>query len=927
MMRHLVFFRSIVLCALVAALPLCAMAEAPADGSGEEPAKAADQAEEEKPLPVSASGDREAGTAASTSSSSGPSVSGGSSGKSKVKYEDLVKDSKTVEGLIKLYRKDEKLYGEITSALRDTDLIVPVSIARGIGERPLLGGMTWGFGDDAIWQFRKTDDRIQVVLRNVRFRAAKGTPQEKAVHLAYTDSVLFSLPIVTTSPSGGDIVDLGAVFMSDLPQISRVLKGFSFAKDRSTWESVKGFKDNVEIQVAAVYSSNGAVSFDTVPDSRGVTIHVHYSISKLPETGYQPRLADDRVGYFLTAIKDYTDSTRRDRFVRYINRWDLRKAEASADQSPPKRPIVFWLEKTIPYPYRKPIREGILEWNKAFEEAGLLNAIEVRQQPDDAEWDPEDINYNTFRWITSSAGFAMGPSRVNPTTGEILDADIIFDADFLQSWDEDFEVSTPGEAASAAHGALDLAALAGPGSGLPAEMLRRRSCRCCTLAHGMGRQMALGSALLAPADRPVDKSRLKEFVEQGLKMIAMHEVGHTLGLRHNFKASAFLTLDEINDPAKTAEVGIAASVMDYIPANFSPRGAKQGDYFSTTVGPYDRWAIQYGYKDLPGDTEAELPALDKIASRCAEPALHYATDEDTRPGDPDPLSNRFDLGKDPLQFARRRMVLIGQLLPDLAERLVPEGEGYQQARRAFNMLLADQGSAMYFAARFVGGLYMHRDHKGDPDARLPFVVVDAKRQREALGVLEEYVLAENAYQFPPELYNKLAPAFWNHWGASRRDRSDYPVHEVILMWQDNVLAQLLSTTTLQRLADSELKVPADQDAMTAAELLERLTAAVFHETEDLKAGKFTNRKPAIRALRRSLQRRYLERLAALALGNVAAPEDCHAVARMELERLDARIQGVLSGKAQLDGYTAAHLKQTSARIKKVLDASVELRRP
>ena len=150
-------------------------------------------------------------------------------------YAELLADSQAIEGLIKLHRKDMKLYGELSPGDLNKDLIVIIAIARGIGEKPLLGGMSWGFGDDWLWQFRKTDDRIQIVRRNVRFRAAKGTPQERAVHFAYTDSVLFSLPIATMSPGGNYVVDLTPVFMSDLPQISTVLQGFSFAADRSTW--------------------------------------------------------------------------------------------------------------------------------------------------------------------------------------------------------------------------------------------------------------------------------------------------------------------------------------------------------------------------------------------------------------------------------------------------------------------------------------------------------------------------------------------------------------------------------------------------------------------------------------------------------------------------------------------------------------------
>ncbi len=726
--------------------------------------------------------------------------------------------------------------------------------------------------------------------------------------------------MATTSPGGNQVVELTPVFMSDLPQISGVLRGFVFSGDKSSWASVKGFKDNVEIQVAATYTSAGTQRFDTVADSRGVTINVHYSISLLPKTGYQPRLADDRVGYFLTVTKDFSKKAPRDRFVRHINRWDLRKADPTVEPSPPKRPIIFWLEKTIPYEYRKPIREGILEWNKACEKAGFANAIEVRQQPDDATWDPEDMNYNTFRWITAGAAFAMGPSRVNPLTGEILDADIIFDADFLQRWKEDFQIRT-------------VRAAAGDGATAHLDPLHGASLRacpssCCDMACGLAQQLAFGALALAEPGKPVRTSEFQKVVLQAIKSVAIHEVGHTLGLRHNFKGSTLLTLEEINDPEKTKDRGFSGSIMDYLPVNFVPKGRKQGDYFSSSIGPYDYWAIEYGYKSLPGASpEAELPELGKIASRCAEPALSYATDEDTRGNDPDPLSNRFDLGKDPLQFVKWQVELIDQLWPTLVDRVAKKGEGYERVRRAFNMLLSHHGNVMHVAARFVGGGYVYRDHKGDPNARPPFVVVEPARQREALGLLVERLFAEKSFQLPPELFAYLAGQKWLHWGVQPEERADYPVRETILAWQDRVLSQLLSPLTLSRLLDAELTIPADKDAFTAAEMFERLTAAIFHEADGLKDGKYTNRKPAISPLRRSLQRHYLERLSNLAMGNWTAPEDAQTLAYSELTSVESRLNQVLTGKAQLDAYTRAHLKESVARIRKVLDARLQLKSP
>ena len=216
----------------------------------------------------------------------------------------LLKDATRLNGLIPLHRKDDKVYAEVADSLLGKELFVLISIARGIGERSVLGGMSWNDGDDWIWQFRKVDDNIQVVRKNVRFFADKGTPEEKAVDLAYTDSVLFSVPIVTVAPSGAHVIDLTAIFFNDLPQISSTLPGFSFARDRSSWARVKAFPDNIELEVAATYGSSGAINIDTVADSRGVTINVHYSISLLPQNGYKPRLADARVGYFVTALKN-----------------------------------------------------------------------------------------------------------------------------------------------------------------------------------------------------------------------------------------------------------------------------------------------------------------------------------------------------------------------------------------------------------------------------------------------------------------------------------------------------------------------------------------------------------------------------------------------------------------------------------------------
>jgi hypothetical protein len=287
----------------------------------------------------------------------------------------LLKDATPKSGMWTVYQKGQNLYWEILPSDYSSEYIVLISISRGIGQGQILGGMSWGFGDDWVWQVRKIGESVHVVRKNVRFKANANSPESKAVAAAYTDSVLFSLPISSKGPKGGDLVDLTSVFMSDLPQISRVLPGFSFSQQKSNWGDVKAFDENMELEVAATYASSGTADIDTIADSRGATINVHYSISKIPNTGYQPRLADDRVGYFLTAVKDFSSKSDRDQFVRFVNRWDLQKADPSLNPSPPKKQIEFYLEKTVPFKYRKAIYDGIYEWNKAFEKAGFSNAI------------------------------------------------------------------------------------------------------------------------------------------------------------------------------------------------------------------------------------------------------------------------------------------------------------------------------------------------------------------------------------------------------------------------------------------------------------------------------------------------------------------------------------------------------------------------
>ncbi len=843
----------------------------------------------------------------------------------KPKFDQFVEGKTKVPGMWTLYHKDQTLLAEIRPDLIGREFIVLPTIAKGISQRSIIGGMTWSTGDDDIlWSFRKVDDKLMLQRRNVRFRAKPKSPEAAAVEMAYSDSLLYALPIMATSPGGGMLVDLTRVFMNDNLDLGRAMGGFQFMGDRSTWGKIKGFDENVEIQVAAVYSStNPFQTFDTVPDAKGVQVTVHYSISLLPPVGadgFKPRLGDDRVGYFLSVVKDFSENGQEEHFVRYINRWDLRKKDPSIKLSPPIKPIKFYMEKTVPVYLRPTVKAGILEWNKAFEKLGYDGAVSVEQQEDNATWDPEDVNYNTFRWITAEAGFAMGPSRVDPRTGEILDADIIFDAGFLDSWNHRWETFTPQTVAALAPNTTPFMKEPAPGNPFAHQHGTGHNCTYC-----QDQQWQMGyaaSVFLAMGQAAADGKLPEDFIHQGMKEVVMHEVGHTLGLRHNFKASAWKTIAEMSDLDKGKAEGTVASVMDYNPPNIAPTGQPQGLYYTQTIGPYDIWAIEYGYSQIDGDEKAGLA---KIASRSAEPGLDYLTDEDTRGGvDSDPYSNRFDMGKDSLTFIRRQVQVTSELLPKVVDKAVKDGQGYQRARQMFSRLFGEHWRALAFAARFPGGISVSRDHKGTPNGRAPFKPIDAAQQREAMQLLNE--LAFGAPKLDGTLLNSLASTRWSHWGIDEPGRLDYPIQETVLQMQSMILYQLLNSQTLTRLSDSEITIAADQDAYTLAEHLSLLTKGIFAELFPEKAeGEFTNRKPFINSYRRNLQRTTVRELSLLVTQPSGGPEDARTLARMHLTTLDAQATTLLQSPGlKLDDYSRAHLMSIQAKIKQILAAGVQV---
>jgi len=709
---------------------------------------------------------------------------------------DLVKSSKEIDGLFKIYQDTitGSLQMIITEDQINKEYIYFTQISNGITEIRRFRG---AYGGSKVFKIKKYFNKIEFVTQNTSYYFDSDNAISKSKDANMSEGNMASIKVEAYDKDKGlYLIKADGLFLKEtFSQVKPAKRPGSsptaftlgsLNKDKTKISSIRNYPQNTNLEVEYVYSKPSTLNggSNAVSDGRNVSIKIFHSLIAMPDNDYEIRLDDPRVGYFTTKVNDQT-ATNSTPYRDLVHRWNLVKKDPNALMSEPVTPITWWMENSTPVEWRETIKEGVLRWNIAFEKAGFKNAMVVKMQPDDADWDAGDIRYNVLRWTSSPrppfGGY--GPSFVNPKTGEILGADIMLEYVHFTNRvlaDKIYELNNLEEE-------------------FDYDEFADENNLYCSAGNIMHENTMFGQAVIAvETGSDLEMVRMKK---EAMLALIMHEIGHTLGLNHNMKASQLFSPEQLADADFIEGKCLTGSVMDYAGINLTNDRTKQGQYYDTSLGPYDVWAVQFGYTPFKSETE-----MNALLNQSTKPELIFGNDADDMrsPGKAiDPRVNTGDLSNDQIGYSINRFELVNKMIPEIKDKFSVKGKSYHELSRVYNTLINQSATAAKVISRFIGGVYVDRAMVGQEGETQPYTAVSREDQKRAMNALSKYVFAPSVFNAGAsnDLYNYLAR---QRRGFNFRTPEDPKIHSQVLRIQKRTLSHLLHANTLQRITDSEL---------------------------------------------------------------------------------------------------------------------------
>ena len=712
------------------------------------------------------------------------------------KISEVTKKSKKIEGLFDLYQ--DTVNGSIKMVIKEDQIgkeyIYFSQIADGVLD---AGSHRGSYRGSKVFKIERYFNKIEFIVQNTSSYFDPKSALSKSSSANMSEGVLASLKIEGINKKDGlflinaDQLFLKETFSQIKPprypkQSPTAFTLGALNKEKTKINSIRNYPKNTDLAIEYVYSKSNVLNGGSraVSDGRNVSIKVFHSLIEMPENDYEILVDDPRVGYFTTKVTDMT-STSSTPYRDLVHRWNLKKKNPTATISEPVNPIVWWMENSTPKEWRPIIKDAVLQWNVAFEKAGFKNAMVVKMQPDSADWDAGDIRYNVLRWTSSPrAPFGgYGPSFVNPRTGEILGADIMLEYVHFTNrvlYEKVFDLKMVEKE-------------------FEAPIFHKEMNRVsCSMGHFSQENTQFGSAVLL-AENASDL-KLKRLKRESMMALIMHEIGHTLGLNHNMKASQLFSPEQLADSSFIKGKCLTGSVMDYAAINLTKDRSKQGQFEDVAVGPYDIWAIQFAYTPFQSEKDKN-----NLLNRSTEPELIFGNDADDMrsPGKAiDPRVMVGDLSNDQITYSNNIFELVDEMMKEVKTKFSIEGESYQELRRVYYVLNRQRSNAAGVVSRFIGGVYVDRAMVGQKGQTMPYTPVSFSDQKRAMETLSKYVFSPDAFNSPNYLYNYLA--MQRRGFDFFRGTEDPKIHNQVLGYQKNVLKHILHPNTLQRIVDSEL---------------------------------------------------------------------------------------------------------------------------